>query len=468
LVSSQFRPEPGSFRDPSGRVFHASGKVYRALDQRGLTDFRALESTGLLGALIGEGNVVATRLLAEEEASALDPPEGRAGILEHEAIPFLSYPFEWTFSMLRAAALLQLDILERALAAGLTLKDATPYNIQFRGARPVFIDVGSFQRLGAGEPWVGYRQFCRQFLYPLMMRAHLGIPFQPWLRGDPEGPSAADISAMMSGRDLLRSGVAMHVSLQARAERRFQGDAVRDDLRRAGFSTEMILANVRGLRKVVEGLAWDPSSSEWSGYAEDCKHVAAHRATKETFLRAAIDRVGPGRVLDLGANDGFFSRAAAESCEVVVAADADELVLDRLFESLAAAGSDRVQPLLVDLSNPSPRMGWRGQERSALAERARPDLVVAYAVIHHLVVGRSVPLAEVVGWLADFGCPVVLEWVGPEDPMARRLAANKRPEEIHLDYREWGLSPLVEEQFVVQREEPLPGGTRALLLLIPR
>jgi ribosomal protein L11 methylase PrmA len=468
LVTSQIRPEPGSFRDPAGRVFHAAGKVYRTLDQRGLADFQALAAAGLLEALVGEGKLVSTRLLSGDEASALAPPNGWAGILEHEAIPFLSYPFEWTFSMLRAAALLQLDILEQALSAGLTLKDATPFNIQFRGSRPVFIDVGSFQRLGEGEPWVGYRQFCRQFLYPLMMRAYLGIPFQPWLRGDPEGPSAADLNAMMSGRDLLRSGVAMHVSLQARAERRFQGDAIRDDLRRAGFSTEMIQANVRGIQKVVEGLVWDPPSSEWSGYAEDCEHVAAHRSLKDGFLRTAIERVGPERVLDLGANDGFFSRVAAERSQVVVAADADELVLDRLYGSLATAGSSVVQPLLADLSNPSPPMGWRGQERSSLADRARPDLVIAYAVIHHLVVGRSVPLAEVVGWLADFGCPVVLEWVGPEDPMARRLAANKRPEEIHLDYREGALRPMVAEQFVAEREEPLPGGTRALLLLTPK
>ena len=370
--------------------------------------------------------------------------------------------------MLRAAALLQLEILERALTAGLTLKDATPFNIQFRGSRPVFIDIGSFQRLGAGEAWVGYRQFCRQFLYPLMMRAHLGIPFQPWLRGDPEGPTAADISAMMSGRDLLRSGVAMHVSLQARAERRFQGDAVRDDLRRAGFSTEMILANVRGLRKVVEGLEWDPPSSDWSEYAEDCKHVAAHRSIKEAFLRAAIDQIGPKRVLDLGANDGFFSRAAAERSDVVVATDADELVLDRLFGSLVAEGSGGVQPLLVDLSNPSPALGWRGQERSSLADRARPDLVIAYAVIHHLVLGRSVPLAEVSGWLADFGCPVVLEWVGPEDPMAKQLAANKRPEEIHPDYLADHLGACSKSISSWLREEALPGGTRALLLLTPR
>ena len=312
-MTSPVRPEPGSVRDPAGRVFYAAGKVYRTVDQRGLADFQALLESGLLDTLIRGGALVETRLLESDEATALAPPGEWTGILEHEAIPFLSYPFEWTFSMLRAAALLQLEILEQALAAGLILKDATPFNIQFRGSRPVFIDVGSFQRLGDGEPWVGYRQFCRQFLYPLMIRAHLGIPFQPWLRGDPEGPSAADISAMMSGRDMLRSGVAMHVSLQARAERRFQGDAVRDDLRRAGFTTDMILANVRGLRKVVDGLAWDPPSSDWSEYAEDCQHVAAHRSKKETFLRAAIDQIGPQRVLDLGANDGFFSRAAARA-----------------------------------------------------------------------------------------------------------------------------------------------------------
>ena len=236
---------------------------------------------------------------------------------------------------------------------------------------------------------------------------------------------------MMSGRDLLRSGVAMHVSLQARAERRFQGDAVRDDLRRAGFSTEMILANVRGLRKVVEGMAWDPPSSEWSGYAEDCQHVAAHRSTKERFLRAAIERVGPERVLDLGANDGFFSRAAAESCEVVVAADADELVLDRLYESAGAAGSIVVQPLAGRSVQP---IATDGMERAGAVGACRAGTTRPGGRLcgdPSPGGGEERPAGGSGRVAGRLGCPVVLRWVGPEDPMAqaarRQQAARRDP-----------------------------------------
>ena len=214
--------EPGSFRDPDSRVFTADRRVLRLLSDQGLADWRQLSSSPLFQQLVDEGRLVAT----EEVEDAGDVPEaihgGVAGVLEHDRIPFVSYPYEWSFEMLRDAALLQLGILRRALESGMVLKDSTPYNVQFRGAAPVFIDVGSFEPLREGEPWAGYRQFCMLFLYPLLLQAWKDVPFQPWLRGSLNGIAPQEMRNLLSLRDRFRRGTLTHVFLHARLEQRYE------------------------------------------------------------------------------------------------------------------------------------------------------------------------------------------------------------------------------------------------------
>jgi hypothetical protein len=450
------RPDPGSFRDPASRVFERDGEILRLLSPHGWEGWEALMAGRLLGDFTSSGRLVATE--AADEA-------GR--VLRHERLPFVSYPYEWTFSMLRAAALLHLDLLEAALAEDLTLKDATPYNVQFRGARPVFIDVGSFDRLEPNEPWLGFRQFCRMFLFPLMLRGYRDIPFQPWLRGSVDGIDAATARAVLRGRDLLRPGVLTHVALQARAERATagRGDDVRSALAGAGLPKSVLEANLRRMRRIVERIEWRPAASTWSDYATGCAHVPAQRQAKEAFLARVLGRRRPAVVWDLGANDGHFSRLAAAHAGYVLAIDGDELVLDRLYRSLAADGAANLQPLLIDLAQPSPALGWRGTERRRLEDRSSPDLVLFFAVVHHLVLGASIPLGEVVGWLRSLDAEVVFEWVPPADPMATRLGANKRAHEIHPDYTDGGLAAALAGRFSIEDEAPVEG--RRLLLLRP-
>jgi hypothetical protein len=209
--------EPGSFRDPESRVFYAGDDVFRALSPDGLSDFEALEATGLL-----DGERVVPTERADGIADAGDLLVHRpAAVLRHERIPFVSYPYEWTFSMLKDAALLQLDLLLEALGHDMVLKDSTPYNVQFKGARPTFVDVGSFERLREGEPWVGYRQFCMLYLYPLLLQSAKGVPFQPWLRGSIDGITPGQMRALMSFRDRFRKGVFTNVFLHAKLEERY-------------------------------------------------------------------------------------------------------------------------------------------------------------------------------------------------------------------------------------------------------
>jgi hypothetical protein len=448
-------PDPGSFRDPASRVVIDGDKVVRLLDERGLTGWRALSATDFFRTSVAEGTLI--------ESVEVDPPDGSAAALAHPRLDFVSYPYEWTFSMLRDAALLQLDLLEGALGAGLTIKDATPYNIQFVDGRPMFIDIGSFEAYQPGEPWIGYRQFTRQFLFPLMLRAWVGVPFQPWLRGDIEGPTAAQMAKLIPGKRFNTSAL-LHVRLQARMESQMGDRSVRRELGEAGFSADLILANVRKLRKLVDSLEWDEADEGWSTYAE-CSHVSRDRATKAEFLESALDRLGSRRVVDLGANDGHFSRIAAAKGHLAIAVDSHEPVLDALYRSKPGQG---LAIVLTDLANPSPSQGWAGVERPSLVERARPDLVIAYGLIHHLIYGASIPPREVVRWLASFQCPVLLEFVSPADEMVVKLVGNKLPHELHPGGEEQDFRVLVDEHFTIGAEHRLGEGTRVLFALEPR
>ena len=468
--------EPGSFRDPDSRVLVSDEGVFRVLSEAGLADWRALAESDLFERAVADGSLIATSpangdagdlALSEAETALAEPP---AAVLRHERIPFVSYPYEWTFGMLRDAALLQLDLLLASLDEGLILKDATPYNVQFDGARPVFIDVGSFERLREGEPWAGYRQFCMQALYPLMIQAHRDIALQPLLRGRLEGIPPVEAAKMLSGRHRFHRGVLTNVVLHARLERRYErsaGDEVRGELKKARFSTELIRANARKLRKLVSRLEWKPGATAWNAYRTTNTYDDEDAERKSAFVRAAVDRLAPALTWDLGANDGAHSRIAAESGSYVLAVDSDHATVEALYRSLRESGDGRILPMVADLADPSPGLGWRNAERRPLADRGRPDLVLCLALVHHLSIAANVPLAEVVAWLADLGAPAVVEFPTREDPMVKVLLAAKR-EGSHPDYDRERFEALLAERFEIRRSEQLGSGTRHMYEVEPR
>ncbi|MDX1468452.1 MAG: hypothetical protein R3258_03865 [Acidimicrobiia bacterium] len=449
--------DPGSFRDPASRIVFQDGRIIRLLDPSGLAAWQRLSSSRFHGRAVDEGRLI-------ESSQIEHPPAGAAGAVEHPRLPMITYPFEWTFSMLKDAALLQLDLLADALGEGLTIKDATPYNIQFVAGRPMFIDIGSFQEYREGEPWIGYRQFTRQFLFPLMLRSWAGLRFQPFLRGDPEGPTAAEMRSLLPlWRRITPAGL-MHVSLQARLEKKLSGASVRDDLARAGFSAQLILNNVKRLRDLVSSLQWNAGDTEWTGYVA-CKHVGRDRDEKASFLRQALSRGQVRRVLDLGTNDGYFSEIAHDAGAMAVAVDGDEGTLEESYRRLPGKA---ISIVLADLSNPSPSQGWAGVERRSLFSRSDPDLVIAYGLIHHLIYTSSIPPAAVVQWLRRFDSRVVLEFVSPDDEMVEVLTANKRVEELHEDRDEQGFRSILVDSFEILSETSLGSGSRVLFELQPR
>ncbi len=464
-----FDIESGSFRDPESRIFYSDGAVYRALSPDGLSDFQALSDSSVFKEAQADGRLVGTELVQDTGGLPDLLVHERAGVLRHERIPFVSYPYEWPFSMLKDAALLQLDLLEASLKEGLVLKDSSSYNIQFKGSKPVFVDIGSFERRREGETWVGRRQFCMLFLYPLMLQAAKGIPFHPWLRGAIDGIPPAHMREVSSFRDRFRKGFSTTVFLESRLEAKYADRAqeVKSDLKRVNISTEIVLANVRKMRKIVNSLDWSPPQGVWVAYGERNSYTDADAERKDEFVREVSTSRRWGLTWDIGANNGRYSRIAAEGSDYVLAVDADQGPMELLYRGLRDEGDEKILTLAMNLADPSPNLGWKGAERRSLVQRGSPDLVLALALIHHTTITANVPVAEFVDWLASLDTSLVIEFPTREDPMVKKLLSGKR-EGLHPDYERENFETVLGSAFDVERRERLASGTRVLYYARPK
>ncbi|HMY24940.1 MAG TPA: hypothetical protein PLN08_07875 [Solirubrobacterales bacterium] len=464
--------EPGSFRDRDSRVVVSDDAIYRALSPEGAEDWEAFSASPLLEQLTAAGKVIGTR---EVDPSVLGEsqdllPTGITKVLEHDRVPFVSYPYEWTFSMLQDAAKLQLELGAAAIDSGLDLKDATPYNVQFIGSQPTFIDIGSFEKITEGEPWIAYRQFCMLYLYPLLFQAHKDIPFHPWMRGSIDGIQPIDAIKVFSLRDRLRRGVFLHTSLHARLDRRANksgpGSAEENKTKRQ-VKPGQIKAQLESMNRLVSKLKWKAGETSWSGYRQSNTYSDEDDRRKQAFVGEVAAQLKPGLTWDMGCNDGAYSRIAAESSERVVAFDFDHATVEALYRSLREEGNTKILPLVSNLADPSPALGWRGLERKTLADRGAPDLMLALALIHHVSISANIPIADFLQWARDLETTLLVEFPKRTDPMVRALLANKH-EGANPDYEEGNFERELEKRFEVERREELPSGDRILYLARPR
>jgi ribosomal protein L11 methylase PrmA len=415
-------------------VFDTGSRIFRTINRMAMADFEAVLATGFLDRLVEQGRLVPWSVVSNAEAQSLFP--GAACVLEHPRLDVISHPYEWSFGMLRAAALLHLDIALEALNAGLTLTDATAYNIQFVGHKPVFIDHLSFRPYREGEFWSAHRQFCEQFLNPLLLRAELGIPHNAWFRGALEGIPTDQLARLLPVRARLSLRMNAHVFLPAHYQKGTQSDAVRGSgslrpgkgLPRRGY--EGLLRQLRGwIGSMSPG---DRKASVWGDYAEQNTYADSETAEKRRIVAefAALRR--PRLLLDIGCNSGFFSEAAiAGGAGAVVGFDFDQHSLDNAYRR-SVEKTLPFQALFLDAANPSPRQGWRQAERAGFAERARADAIIALAFIHHLAIARNIPLDQLIAWLAERAPNGLIEYVPKTDPTVQAMLRYR--EDIFADY----------------------------------
>jgi SAM-dependent methyltransferase len=330
------------------------------------------------------------------------------------------------------------------------------------------VDVGSFERYREGDPWVGYRQFCMLYLYPLLLQSVKRVWFHPWLRGSIDGITPAEMRALLSFRDRFRRGLFTNVFLHARLERRYadRPEQTKQEVKRV-FKKELLVANVRKMRKLVERLSWDPPEGVWTAYGERNSYTDDDARRKDEFVRQAAHTRDWKLVWDVGANNGRYSRIAAERATTVVAVDADQGPVELLYRDLRDEDNEQILPLTMNLADPSPGLGWRGLERRAMEERGTPDLALALALVHHVAIRANVPVKEIVDWLASLGSALVIEFPTREDPMVKKLLAPKR-EGLHPDYELTFFERTLNEAFEVERSERLESGTRVLYFARPK
>lgn len=458
---SQLHQDSGSFRDPLSRVFVGNGEVVRAFTAIGAKDIEKVWKKASIQSALASGELIESNLVSPASVGLNDP---WVTAMTHPLIPFISYPYEWTFSMLKDAAQLQLKLTRETLADGIGLKDATPYNVQFIGSRPQFIDAGSFEKRRKGDPWYGYRQFCEMYLYPLMMQGYLGVGFQQFLRGSVNGISPDTMRKLLPASIRRpRKGRLTHVVLHAAAQNRFadSDNNMKSDAAKAGMNAQVLDATLRKLQGIVKKISLGDKKSTWSEYSERGHYIESSLDEKQKFVRDAVASAPRKQVWDIGCNDGVFSRIAAAHSDYVVAMDADPLVVDRLYNTLKAEKNEQILPLYVDLTDSGGGVGWRGQERPGVFDRGRPDIVMALAVIHHMAITFHVPLASQLDMFRDLTPELIIEMPHADDPMVRKLLTNKR-DGIHDDFTLEEFERLLNERFTVKSKMLLSSGTRTI------
>jgi SAM-dependent methyltransferase len=420
---------PLSLRDPAGRLLRLQDRVLRVVHPDGAANARACLESPTVARWQAEQRFVRTRELPRSDWPALPAAGPIATLLEHETVPFPSHPCEWSPAMLRAAGLLTLDLAGDLLDEHLSLKDATPLNVLFAGKLPIFVDALSVEDRDPRSPiWLPYGQFIRTFILPLMAGRHLGWSLRRTFTGARDGLTPEELFDALGWRGRLRSGVFGAVTGPVLLSRlnlgaRLPAAPVTDE-RRAAFVLRRTLGRLRNALNSAERA---PRRSAWTAYRDPSVHAAAYHAARFQLVERILGTHRPARVLDVGANDGAFSELAAAIGAEVVAIDRDEAVVDQAFRSPGRA-SARVMPLVVDLADPTPATGWRNTERPSFLDRATGhfDLVLCLAVLHHLVVGDGLPLAEVVDLIATLTTDVlVAEFVPADDPWCARLAAGR-------------------------------------------
>lgn len=427
----------GSFRDPGAYVFHHENRILRGVTASASGQFSQTIESGIIGKLAAKGLLIGCERVAASESELAKFTGARAepivALYEHPAIPFISYPYEWCFSQLKDAALAHLDLQLEALGNGFVLSDASAYNMQFLAGRPIHIDVMSLRPYRDGQHWEGYNQFCRQFLLPLLIEAWTGLRFQGLYRGSMAGISFEDAMMLLPRRRLFTSmGGLMHVYLQGRAIMAKTATSTGQPVSVQPLPKARYRSILEHLRGFIAGLssATRPKSY-WKDYAANNTYSDAMRSAKMEFIRRWVSRAKPAQLFDIGGNTGDFSLAALETAAVSNALVLDSDV-DAIEHGYRSARSQSMLHLVMNTADPSPDLGWRQRERAGFGLRAKPDGVVALAVIHHMVVGGNLPLPEVVEWFVDMAPHGVIEFVPKTDPMVVEMLMLR--EDIFADY----------------------------------
>jgi len=425
---NQNKRESASFRDPSGFLFWRDGILYRQINQQYQDNYSLLMESGLYQSLVDKD------LLIPHDEVDSEPFEGENAyrIIRPNRIPFISYPYEWSFGQLKDAALITLAIQQHSLDFGMTLKDSSAYNIQFYWGKPVLIDTLSFEKYDEKKPWIAYRQFCQHFLAPLALMSLRDVRLNQLLRIYIDGIPLDLASKLLPGRTYFNFPLLTHIHLHAIAQKRYAGRKIDLNSSNQEVNKTGMLGILSSLETIINKLDWNPEGTEWVDYDSTHNYTDTSFKHKNKIVKTYLERVSPDTVWDLGANTGVFSRLASQQKINTVAFDIDPGAVEVNYRKCIANNEEFITPLVLDLTNPSPNLGWHNQERQSLIKRGSPDLLLALALVHHLAIANNVSFDLIARLMADLSPWLIIEFVPKDDPQSQRLLSSR--EDIFVDY----------------------------------
>jgi ribosomal protein L11 methylase PrmA len=445
--------EEGSFRDPNGFIFVLNNTIYRQVNYLYKDNFDHLISSGLHESLVKD-----QLLVPFKEADPSLAVSGSAyKIICPDRIKVISYPYEWSFSQYKDAALLTLQIQKKALEYGMSLKDASAYNIQFQDSKPIFIDTLSFEKYKDGEPWIAYRQFCQHFLAPLALMAYTDVRLQQLMKVYIDGVPLDLASALLPGRSKLHFSLLSHIHLHAKGQKKYENVT---SVKKRKISKFLLLSLIDNLEGAINNLRWRPKGTEWGNYYEDTNYTDQAMENKKTIINGFLDKISPSYVWDLGANTGLFSRLASKRGILTVAFDIDPAAVEKNY---LLKGDKYMLPLIIDVSNPSPGLGWENKERMSFFERALPDTVFALALIHHLAISNNLPLSHLASFFSKICRHLIIEFIPKSDSQVQRLLATR--EDIFDNYTEVNFEKEFLNYFSIREKIKVANSERTVFLM---
>lgn len=456
-MTSKAEKLTSSFRDPSGFLFTRDGVLYRQINHPYQSDYDKLMQTSLYDVLVKE------QLLIPHQEVDIEPAEADScyKVVQPDLLPFISYPYEWSFSQLKDSALTTLTIQKKAFEKGMALKDATAYNIQFHKGRPTLIDTLSFETYQEGKPWFAYRQFCQHFLGPLALMAQKDARLNQLLRVYIDGIPLDLVSNLLPSRSRISPSMAMHIHIHASAQKRYADKTV-DKEKQRQMGRNSYIGIIESLETAVRKLNWQPEG-EWTEYYSDTNYSTTADQHKADIIKVYLAEITPQTVWDLGGNTGRFSRIASDQGIFTLSCDIDAGAVERNYLETQAKKEKNILPLVMDLTNPSSGLGWHHQERESFAERGPADALFALALIHHLAIGNNVPLPQVADFFSDLGQWLIIEFVPKSDSQVKRLLATR--EDIFPNYTKEGFEEAFSYYFNIKRQDPVQDSERTLYLM---
>jgi len=447
-----------SFRDPSGFLFSRDGVLYRQVNHNYEHEYMRLMESGLYEKLVKAGLLIPH--VEVDQLQALG--EAAFKVIQPERVPFISYPYEWSFGQLKDAALGTLSIQRRALKAGMSLKDASAYSIQFVRGKVTLIDTLSFELYKEGQPWVAYRQFCQHFLAPLALMALKDIRLNQLLRVYIDGVPLDLASQLLPGATRFNFGLLTHIHLHAGAQKKYAGEEVRS---RGGgtFGRQALNGLIDSLDATVRKLDWKPGGTEWGNYYDITNYSEAAFEHKKQLVGEWVKQVNPALAWDLGANNGVFSRVVSAAGSFVVSFDIDPAAVEQNYRHAKSEKEANLLPLLLDLTNPSPALGWANRERDSFGLRGPANMVLALAVIHHLAISNNVPLPQLADFFAETGEWLVIEFVPKSDSQVQKLLVSR--EDIFPNYTRAGFEDAFNKRFNIHSAVDVRESERVLYLM---